>query len=155
MTKLDAAEFLGVSKRAIERYTKADKLHVSYDDHNRAIYDAAEVKALKRQMEQPAPEALVKRDTSITKASRSLTNITGLIAPIIAESVTAAIAAQQEPLADISHKLTLSLAEAARIAGLSKSFLTDAIHTGKLKAAKRGRGWNIKQADLESYIKKL
>jgi excisionase family DNA binding protein len=56
------------------------------------------------------------------------------------------------PLAD---KLTLNLVEASALAGLSRGFLMDAIKGKKLKAAKRGRGWNVKRSDLDAFIAKV
>jgi excisionase family DNA binding protein len=60
-------------------------------------------------------------------------------------------------LAPLSDKLTLSVAEAAHLSGFSPDSLRDAINAGKLKAKKvKGRrGWTIKRADLEAYVRKL
>jgi excisionase family DNA binding protein len=49
----------------------------------------------------------------------------------------------------------LSLSDASYLSGLSRGFLRDAIKAKRLKAAKRGRGWNIKRIDLDIYIRKL
>ena len=69
-----------------------------------------------------------------------------------------AFTAQQEAQADIisiTDKPTLNLKAADRLSGLSRGFLLEAIHDGSLKAAKRGRGWNIKRSDLDTYVNKL
>src|SRR5207302_10110789 len=55
----------------------------------------------------------------------------------------------------ISERLTLTLDQASSLSGLSRGLLREAIHARRLKAAKRGRGWNIKRADLDVYMKKL
>ncbi len=55
----------------------------------------------------------------------------------------------------LAEKLTLSLADASLLAGLSENWLRKAIKEDKLRAAKRGRGWNIKRVDLEAYVRKL
>jgi excisionase family DNA binding protein len=53
----------------------------------------------------------------------------------------------------VADKLTLSLAEAAALAGYSKEFLREAIKGKHLKAARgRTRGYNIKRADLLAWI---
>ena len=64
-------------------------------------------------------------------------------------------AAERGRVADLVAKLTLTLADAAQLSGLSKDYLLKAIRARKLKAAKRGRGWNVKRSDLEAWIKKL
>ena len=58
-------------------------------------------------------------------------------------------------VADIAHKLMLSLSEAAALSGLSRNHLREAIRDGELKSRKMGRGWRIKRADLESYVEGL
>jgi excisionase family DNA binding protein len=55
----------------------------------------------------------------------------------------------------LSDKLTLSLTEAALLAGLSRGHLRLAIAEKKLKARIIGRGWRVKREDLEAYVKKL
>lgn len=65
---------------------------------------------------------------------------------------TAAVPAS---IADVAHKLTLSLPESAALSGLSRTHLRQAIRDGALKARKMGRGWRVKRADLETYVRKL
>jgi excisionase family DNA binding protein len=61
---------------------------------------------------------------------------------------------QQVPIA---AKLILSLKEASALSGISRDYLVEAIKKRKLKARldEIGRGYRIKRADLEDYIKKL
>ncbi|MGI8654367.1 MAG: ankyrin repeat domain-containing protein [Pyrinomonadaceae bacterium] len=58
-------------------------------------------------------------------------------------------------IADIAHKIMLTLPEAAALAGLSRTHLQRAVRKGSLKAKKPGRGWRIKRADLDAYINEL
>jgi excisionase family DNA binding protein len=58
-------------------------------------------------------------------------------------------------IADLSHKLMLSLPEAARVSGLSANHLRVAIHEGKLKAKIVGRGWKVKPDELRAYVGKV
>jgi excisionase family DNA binding protein len=58
-------------------------------------------------------------------------------------------------IADLAHKLMLTLAEAAALSNLSRNHLRQAIKTGALKAQKIGRGWRIKRADLDAYVSAL
>ncbi len=55
----------------------------------------------------------------------------------------------------VADKLMLTLADAAALTSLSKDHLSAAIHAGKLKAKKIGRGWKVKRDDLDGYVKKL
>jgi len=55
----------------------------------------------------------------------------------------------------VADKLTLTLQEASSLSGFSRGWLIEAIKSRRLKAAKRGRGWNIKRSDLDSYVRKL
>ena len=58
-------------------------------------------------------------------------------------------------LALLKIQLTLSLHDAAKLAGLPEDYLLGAIEKGKLKAAKRAGAWNIKRSDLNRWVKKL
>jgi excisionase family DNA binding protein len=160
MNKKEAASFLDVSERAIERYTSKGKLHVRYEDKPSggtvAVYDEDEVAKLKSELEQPAP--LTTLSTTTPTPRQQTTSLSPVGASEWAQVFSAAFVAQQETQAStvsITDKLTLNLEEAARLSGLSRGFLAAAIHDGKLNAAKRGRGWNIKRSDLDTYINKL
>jgi excisionase family DNA binding protein len=59
------------------------------------------------------------------------------------------------PLADIAHKLMLTLQEGAALTGLSQRRLREAVRAGQLKAQIIGRGWRIKRTDLEDYVRDL
>ena len=76
----------------------------------------------------------------------------GAVAPVaLIERLATAIEALEPPRAaplSAADKLTLSLVEASALSGLSRGYLLGAFHAGNLKAARRGRGWNIKRADL-------
>lgn len=163
MNKRQAADYLGVSTRAVERYASKGLLIVEHEAPNRAEYDDKSVRELKREMGKKAaePKALVKRDTAPGRVNQSLVKMSGLLLPMIREGVTAAITAAQPPAPGVplSEKLMLTLSEASQLSGLSRNLLLEAIHaksrTKKLVAQKLGKGWKIKRADLESYIKKL
>lgn len=63
--------------------------------------------------------------------------------------------ARHVSVADLAHKLTLSLPEAAALSGLSRRQLREAMVVHRLEAMKTGRGWRIKRADLEAYVASL
>jgi excisionase family DNA binding protein len=62
---------------------------------------------------------------------------------------------KERPLAHISVKLMLTVAEAAALSNLSEDFLMKAIKAGKLIGKVIGRSYKIKRPDLDAYIKKL
>jgi len=64
-------------------------------------------------------------------------------------------AAPRVSIPDAAHKLTLGLPEAAALSGLSRKHLRQAIKEGGLKSRKLGRGWRVKRADLEAYVRNL
>jgi excisionase family DNA binding protein len=165
MNKEEAAEFLGVKPRTIERYTQLNKLTPTYQKGKRgqvAVYDQAQLEKLKAELSQPIyPHRPVVEDGSSDSQALAPTNTVTDFARFV-EAVGASIGSQliqaqsiHRSIADLAAKLTLTLNEASQLAGLSRNFLLEAIHDKKLKAAKRGRGWNIKRVDLDAYVAKL
>ena len=165
LNKEDAATFLGVSVRALQRYAAQGKLSVTYTRGTRgqvAQFNEDELKAFKQQLAQPAyPQRPTVTGEPYDKPGlQAVAPVTAssLVPIAIGERLITALE-QLQPNGHVTislgDKLTLSLKEASLLAGLSRSFLLDAIHDKKLKAAKRGRGWNIKRADLDLYVKKL
>ncbi len=55
----------------------------------------------------------------------------------------------------IQYKLTLSLAEASALSGISRQRLRAAIKDGTLIAQIIGRGYRVKRTDLEDYVDSL
>jgi excisionase family DNA binding protein len=56
---------------------------------------------------------------------------------------------------EISHKLVLTLREAAALSGLPRRHLLEAIEEGRLKAQLIKHGWRITRARLDDYIRRL
>ncbi len=172
MNKQQAADYLGVSVRAVERYTQQGKLSVHYEPGKTrpvAVYRDEELRPLKDEIaanlyhQRPAvekgnvanPEQAgdIGEVTALTRAGGN----TDALALIIREVATATVSALRAdaaavPLAD---KLTLSLVEAARLSGLSRNHLRAAIDAGRLKAQIIGRGWRVKTDELQVYVRKL
>ena len=161
-TKQQAADYLHVSTRAIERYTAKQKLNPHYDrdDGGRliALYDDAELERVKQEMEThalapPKPKPIRERSSSQALTTRRAGN-----SPALAELVAAIEAARvsARPVVSLESKMVLSLEDAAALSGLSAGYLRAAIHAKKLKARKGiGRGWRIKRTDLDAYVRKL
>jgi excisionase family DNA binding protein len=173
MNKKEAADFLGVSTRAIERYAAKGKIGVSYTKNQTgqalAEFNDEDLSRLKAEMDQapyPRRPAVENRPADIPDnhdngnsrgnqalMPRNLIDFAELLSIRVGKQILEA-QNNHRPVA-ISDKLTLSLSDASYLSGLSRGFLRDAIKARKLKAAKRGRGWNIKRLDLDGYVKKL
>ncbi len=166
MTKEEAAELLGVSTRAIERYTKQGRLSVTYEKgktRSVAVYDRAELARLKEELKEapypmrPAVLPPVENSQALTTThpDRDVSEIVGILAAAFNQAQTSAPA--QPSLTDLAVKMVLSLKEAAMLSGISRDRLIGAIDGKKLKASKDkiGRGWRVKRDDLDSYVKKL
>ncbi len=163
MNKQEAAEYLGVSTRAVERYTSKGKLTPQYEKGRTGpapVYDRAQLDELKAEMEQPTPHPVVQRDKPAKpdKADKSdglmlRSGQPSNLAALVAAIESARLAAR--PVVAPENKLTLSLSEASALSGLSRSHLLGAIHAQRLKGQIIGRGWRIKRTDLDAYVRKL
>ena len=158
MNKAEACQFLKVSERSLARYAVQGKIGVTYQKGKRgnvALYDDEDLKLLKEELSQPiltrpAIERLPSHDSMALAPVSGIGSVPDLLS-LIAERLKP----NDKPQVGIENKLTLSLAVAAALSGLSQNFLASSIHSNKLKAAKRGRGWNVKREDLDKFIKKL
>jgi excisionase family DNA binding protein len=159
MNKAEACSFLGVSERSLARYAAQGKISVSYEKGKRgnvAVYSDDDLQRLKDELSQPVSMRPAVERSLATTDSHAIAPVSMISTlPDLLTLIAERLKPSERPQVAIENKLTLSLAEAAALSGLSQNFLSDAIHDGKLKAAKRGRGWNVKRNDLDSFIKKL
>ncbi len=163
MDNEEAAKELGISVRSLQRATKAGKVKVAYQRGKsgkmEAIYDENEIARYKKELnevvELPAP--LESSSYALTRRDMNQSQLVAALAEAFVKALNMTTLEAQKPnrLIDIDKQLALSVSDAAELAGLSKNFLLNAIHAGKLKARIIGRGYKIKRADLDSYIKKL
>jgi len=159
MTKHEAATLLEVSERAINRYVSAKRLSVTYRKNSQgsleAVYKEDEVRALKRaQAHYPRAVAPAAKPAGAltridTPRGRGVSNLETALITLAETAINMRAGVSPE------HQLTLTLSTAAQLSGLSRGYLLAAIRSRKLKAAKRGRGWNIKRSDLERWVAKL
>lgn len=179
MNKTDAAQALGVSVRAVERYAAAGRLPSRYERGKTGrvlAFDDADVQRLKEELEAPQERAAImpdkprqrppQRQDTTDPTSTALATVGGRGGPYEAAfaQVLSALAqidptstgkARQHPPVPTEAKLMLTLAEAQALSGLSRGVLRAAIDEGTLKAQTIGRGFKIKRGDLDSYIDKL
>ncbi len=151
MNKTEAAQFLKVSPRTLQRLSQQGKISVAYKNSKtgaEADYDEEE---LRRYLEQqssiiykPASQAL----TTIPQEALAIRNDDRLI------TILEAFRPPQKPTIPIESKPLLKLHEAAALTGLSRQTLRTAIDNKKLKAQIQARAWRIKRADLDFYISK-
>jgi excisionase family DNA binding protein len=154
LTKDEACQRLNCKPRTLELYTQQGKLSVHYGKGQRgkiALYDENEVEALAREIEQG--NAYAQRPALALEKVANPANQIASIEPMI--KLVEMLAKPRTDIAEFNLKLTLSLDEACQLSGLPRSMLRRAIDEKKLKAIRTGRGFRVRRADLESYIKKL
>jgi hypothetical protein len=178
MNKKEAAEYLAISARSLERYTTARRLSVTYAKGKTrpvAVYDADELAALKSELEtgvhHPAQPTATKADKLDTNRANTLATFDNAPATMAQDAtggaivhidrveefarVLAAAIAQERRGATVADKLLLSLDECRTLTGLSRGVLRQAIGDGSLRGRIIGRGFKVKRPDLDSYISKL
>lgn len=176
MNKKEAANFLGVSVRALERYVQQGRISVRYEKGKTrptANFNPTELETFKTELNQPSYKPAVQsgQNTSNAEPRQIATDVqpeidkalvypgdigdisvidklAGIIEGLLAKTET-------QPGVPIADKLLLTLPEAQALTGLSKGFLRDAINNGELKAKIIGRSWRVKRSDLDNYIKNL
>jgi excisionase family DNA binding protein len=169
MNREQAAAKLGVSVRSLQRAVAAElkkpkeqrRLNVFYkrgkSGKEEAIFDAGEVAAFKREREQvterePLPEQESTALVSATKGDASRQSQLVALVSAVREIVQAAPTHTDVTLSDLAVKPLLKLDEAARLTGLSRAILREAIEAGSLKAKIVGRAWRVRRVDLDAYV---
>lgn len=166
MNKKEAAEYLGFTVKNLERYMAQKKIgfqHVKGKFGNEVNFNKEELDRFKIGLAQDkvvispaiASENSSTSLTSTTISNDSIANLTNEFRLTLQDFYQRLLEQNQQVSLSLGEKLTLSLVEASQLAGLSQGWLRKAIKDNKLKAAKRGKGWNIKRADLETYVKEL
>ena len=179
MNKQEAAEFLGVSIRALERYVQQGRISVKYEKGKTrptANFDAAELEMFKAELNLPSYKpAIESRQTSSNIEPRQiatdiqpepdkLVHHSGDIADFGEITVVDKLASiiegllgrtETQPSVPIADKLLLTLPEAQVLTGLSREFLRDAIKQELLKAKIIGKSWRVKRSDLNEYVASL
>ena len=148
MTKKEAAEFLNVSTRLVERYASEGRLgvitYIRGKTGKQAEYDNAAVEALKVELETP--------DTALVAPT------TRNEARLFVSQLVEAMAKREEPRSAsvrTSEKLLLTVSDCRGLTGLSEQIIRAAIKEGTLKARKIGNGFKVKRSDLDQFINDL
>ncbi len=164
----EAAEYLGISVKTLERKIAAGDVSVAYvpgATGKQRTFDRAELDRFKvAESEKAVATTYViskSRNFDAPSPSQAL-QLAGSEQSIqaLGQAIADALRATQDgwndtPHVEVKDKLTLSLIEASQLSGLSRGHLRQAIDEKKLKARIIGKGWRVKRDDLDSYVKKL
>jgi hypothetical protein len=178
LTKEQAANFLGKSAKAIQRYTAGGQLAVTYikeGNLQRAYYKLDDLKEFNQQDKPVKPankpsidstDTVVKVDNkSVVQANLSPKKIiTELVGQVLDEAQKRGLLnladppsitpnrTKEKPSISISEKMILTIAEASILSGRPQSELRKAFLEGKLHGVKLGRGIKVRKKDLEIYV---
>jgi excisionase family DNA binding protein len=190
MNKKEAAEYLKLSEKTIERYKASGKLSarlrrvVGGDGKTRKVLDfeQPDVERLRCELSgdivypnltDGQPQTNATTDTDIqtgadredaTKTDLSIIGQTPTDTEIQTQTANPIelISARVENVIEknlevfrAGGKILLDLKDCRLLTGLSDATLRGAIHSGQLAGQKIGRGFKIKRADLDEFIKKL
>nr|WP_230844452.1 helix-turn-helix domain-containing protein [Gloeobacter morelensis] len=160
MNKEQAAAFLGVSLRTLERYTQQGKLGVTYERGSTgqmATYDPEELARFRATLSTSVTKSATVPPTAAPTASDNalapLANPGEALASLVAILDGLGYRRERErPAAALGEKMLLTLGEAQALTGLSRDHLKRAIAEGELRAGKLGRAWRIKRSHLVSFV---
>ena len=152
--KREAAELLQCSEKTVERMATRKEiqkaLRRSPGKPPMVVYHPEDIESLRRAMS--TTEAFpISSDDSAVDGERSLPARRAGASDLILQLADALSPARDTApsLSDLGHKIYLTLEEAARYSGLTKSLLLQKLKADKLKGFK-DRGWKIRRVDLEA-----
>lgn len=164
MNKQEAAEYLGIGMRSLERYMAQGRVAFSRQrikTGEKVVFAEAELKRFKDELYEPIHQGAIEVgrvlpvDNSATQ--REVLVEIGENLRNICESMDSMLEEIKELRSEVPvhTKSLLSLAEAQRFSGLSRQFLLQAIREGRLCGGKIGKGWRVRRRDLDRFISKL
>jgi excisionase family DNA binding protein len=168
MNKQEAAEYLNISVRTLQRLTADGEIVAGMvkgktglvTDYTKDDLDAYKKRAAEPQQRDDtryvkphvipsdAPSHALQRAPS----EQSMTMFVAALSDALREAQTPGNGVADVPLRD---KLTLSFKEAARLSGVPESHLRAAYSDGKLRGAKIGRGVRVSPDALKVFIGRL
>jgi hypothetical protein len=159
MRKFDAAKFLDISEKTLERLVKNGEISSRLEKgktRDVVIFDEAELKLFKERREsakhRPAFSPVQNSISLIATKADSIDRQTQTLEflEVLRSAVTS-----QKPIVPIADKILLTVNECRALSGLSEKRIIEAIKTGKLKGQFIGKGWKIKRGDLNEYVGNL
>jgi excisionase family DNA binding protein len=166
LSKKEAAEYLGISSRTLERHVKDGKIGVRYQPgatNDVAMFDEQDLENFKNERQTPKVKPTVVQNNILQESSeladRSANNQIaqasgGFLAPLIAPFKDFSQRLFSSPFL-LQGKILVSLNEAQIITGLSREILMTAIKNGELESQIMGKAYRIKRKELERYIDEL
>ena len=161
LSKKEAAEYLGISSRTLERHVKDGKIGVRYQPgatNDVAMFDEQDLENFKNERQIPKVKPTVMPSTSELVDQIPINQIAqnsgGFLAPLIAPFRDFSERFFSSP-ALLQGKMLVTLNEAQIITGLSRDTLMTAIKSGELESRIIGKAYRIKRKELERYIDDL
>jgi excisionase family DNA binding protein len=161
LSKKEAAEYLGISSRTLERHVKDGKIGVRYQPgatNDVAMFDEQDLENFKNDRQAPKIKPTVVQSTSElvdqSATNQIAQNSGGFLAPLIAPFRDFSERFFSSP-ALLQGKTLVNLNEAQIITGLSREILMTAIKSGELEARIMGKAYRIKRKELDRYIDDL
>jgi excisionase family DNA binding protein len=160
MNKSDAANFLGKTERAIERYVKDGRLSARYvagKTRSVADFDEAELERLKHELDNPSDvrPAIVSPTPTNIEQPRQSTNQALQRAGNIPDGAMLVSMLMEAANAPHAPSMLLGVKDAAEFSGLSSSRIMKAIHDGKLDGRKVGRGFKLRPEDVRAFVRQV
>ena len=169
-SKTESAEYLGVSVRALERYTSQGLIGVKYvkaERGKKAYYLQEDLDELKEKLNLEVHKPTVKDEKKEplnlpSETSNFPSILETIINPVISQLTKLtnsieklSLLTEKQSKISLSEKLLLTLSEVQALTGLSRKILLEAIKEKKLNAKIIGKSWRVKKSDLEDYINYL
>ena len=151
LTKVEAAEFLGVTTKTVERWEARNELERSdravAGANKVAIYSPASLKRFKETRLSVAvtPTVQPSYGSALVRSKAPQKHSTPNSA--MADFLSLLSSSQQITIKD---KLFLTIRESAQLSGLPASYLKGMVVEGTLEGKKIGRSWKIRQSDLRN-----
>ncbi len=157
MNKQEAAEFLGVSVRAIERYMQQNKISARYErgkTRSVAVYDEEELRAFKDELAAPLHKPTVENGTSPNVANGQ-TALAIYDGDSNLPSAPGSFGNFIQALSVLDERM-LTVEEAAEFSGISEGALRRGMKAGQLPKYKGyGRGDRLKKSELRAYLQNI
>lgn len=165
MNKQDAADYLNISVRTLQRLTTDGKISVGevrgrtgmVTDYTTEDLDRYKQAEAEREANPPAKDAtryvrphVIPSDTALTSSSEVLQRAGNI--PDGAMLVSMLMEAANAPHAP---RMLLSVKDAAEFSGLSSSRIVRAIHDGQLDGRKIGRGFKLRPVDVSEFVRQV
>ena len=163
MNKTDAARYLDIGVRSLERYTSANRLsadHVKTKTGQALDYKVEELDRFKIALEaERAPVVAANPATALARVASAIevTNATTPTGDGLERFAALLGAAMQKhaPAAPVSEKPLLTMSECSTLTGYSVNKLKAAFDSDKLHGHRDGRIRRVRRVDLDAWLASL